>query len=262
MPAGEVSSWCSKVPVSPERSGTKPAFGFAGLEEGDHLAVRVVRVRLPRAAWLVHPCRQATTGNTISLSWESPSAQNLPLPLALCSAHRCLRSDLSSCLPVIPLQPGSADAAFHASPGKSARQGPAAGCSRSPFVGAQVRGRFVMHKHRGLEAPRSPHADSHGYPVSPTRSGNRAPGWSDRLLPQGHSPTSVDVWTPRFRRSLSINVKCIPEACGSYPKGMDTLSRFGLIATWEDWNIRCPVGGAHGAAPLFSSICSMMTAHM
>lgn len=122
--AMEVSSWCSKVPVFPERSGTKPVLGFTGLKEGHPAGVGVatglVHVTPPRAARLSHQCRQATSTDIISLSWKTLSAQNL-LPLARCSAHRCLCSDLSGCLPVTPFQPGSADAAFHASPCKSTR---------------------------------------------------------------------------------------------------------------------------------------------
>lgn len=120
--AVEVSSWCSKVRVSPEHSETKPVLGFTGLKEGHPAGVGVatglMHVTPPRAARLSHQCRQATSTDTISLSWKT--AQNL-LSLVLCLAHRCLCSDLSGCLPIIPFQTGSADAAFHAFPCKSTR---------------------------------------------------------------------------------------------------------------------------------------------
>lgn len=117
-----------------------------------------------------------------------------------------------------------------------------------------VPGAFVKHKHHGLEAPWSPCADFQCFPVSPARTGEPRP-WVVRqsapLRAQSHVCGRMDS---RFRRSLSINVKCIPEVCESYPEGMETLSKFGLTAICQDWNIRRPSGGIRGAPLLFSSI--------
>ena len=121
-----------------------------------------------------HRCRPKQSAgqhphHTTSVSCKTLSAEKLLVSLRAGEAHRCLLSDLSGCLHILPFQPGSADLAFHAptlqelQDGASFRTQPASASPDTQCLGAMGGAMSAVR----TRSPARRHSDAQRFPVCP-----------------------------------------------------------------------------------------------